>query len=289
MVLTTYVNSLNYLPQESKTLKLLSSLLPTPSSRISFFKIQRHSFKVHYSFRCKEDSEFPIQVIHINVWMTNGCYCCFLKEEVSPWPLSPHCPWQKKKGQLLGISPFRTLNPCPLVSVPRCMVWMVLSSCYYLYWKVGIDEPIFLVPVSVRQGHRYAHATLGTILLAVLIIAGNHTSSQRKPSAQGLHSHPWLQLGVITCSSFSGPSLWPFLPAVWWSSILRLKIISRRRNMFCTGSETDNWKSQSLLQIFFFWVSWFGHLLTSENTEMTGKQIFWGGSGPWWSRAGKRS
>lgn len=62
------MNCLNYLPQESKTLKLLSSLPPTHSSRISFFKIQRHSPKVYYSFRLKEDSsDFPTQVIHINV------------------------------------------------------------------------------------------------------------------------------------------------------------------------------------------------------------------------------
>lgn len=119
------MNCLNYLPQESKTLKLLSSLPPTHSSRISFFKIQRHSPKVCYSFRLKEDSsDFPTQVIHINVWMTNSCYCCFLKGDVSPWHLSPQCPCQKTKRQLFGISSFRILNPCPLGSVQRCMVWM---------------------------------------------------------------------------------------------------------------------------------------------------------------------
>ena len=43
MTLTEHVNGLNCLPQESETLKLLSSLPSMPSSRVSFFKIQRHS------------------------------------------------------------------------------------------------------------------------------------------------------------------------------------------------------------------------------------------------------
>lgn len=45
MILTGHVNGLNCLPQESETLKLLSSLPSMPSSRVSFFKIQRHSLR----------------------------------------------------------------------------------------------------------------------------------------------------------------------------------------------------------------------------------------------------
>lgn len=65
------------------------------------------------------------------------------------------------------------------------------------------------------------------------------------------------------------PSFRPFLPAVWWSCIPRLKI-SGRRNMVCIRSETDNWTSQRFLQ--FCWVSWLGDLLIPENREMTHKQ-----------------
>ena len=81
MILTEHMNGLNCLSHESETLKLLSSLPSMPWSRISFFKIQRHSLRFIFHLDAR-NSYFPIQVTRINVWMINGCYCCFLIEEV---------------------------------------------------------------------------------------------------------------------------------------------------------------------------------------------------------------
>lgn len=136
-----------------------------------------------------------------------------------------------------------------------------------------------MVTVPVRHGHGKIQATLGTLLFTV------HVTVITLPLKESLQPEDLIftigfSYGSAAYSSFSGPSLCPFLPAVWWSCFPKLNI--SRKNMLCTRSETNNWKSQGLLQ--FCWILWFGDLLIPENREMTRKQLFWGWGG---SRGGR--
>lgn len=142
-----------------------------------------------------------------------------------------------------------------------------------------------MVIVSLRQVRGQCISHPGHPLFAVFGTAGNHTSSQWKPSA-------WKITFSLLASArghhqllFLGPLPFPFLPAVWWGFIPRFKI-SRRRNMVFNGSEINNWKSQGLCSFAGSHDLVICSLLKTRKW-LVNKSFGWG-SGLQWSGAGKK-